>query len=120
MGQLLNKIEIYYDKPNKIILEKNLELRISENYYIYHSKYSSDSFKILSNFCFLKVLNCFESCKKCHINIAGTVENHQCSECKDDYKKFISAKNNEGYYNCYKENIDEVIRILSWTRWNLS
>ena len=106
MGQLLNKIEIYYDKPNKIIL--------------YHSKYSSDSYKILSNFCFLKVLNCFESCKKCHINIAGTVENHQCSECKDDYKKFISAKNNEGYYNCYKENIDEVIRILSWTRWNLS
>ena len=24
MGQLLNKIEIYYDKPNKIILEENL------------------------------------------------------------------------------------------------
>ena len=39
----------------------NEDLRISYNYYIYHGKDSGDKFseyKTLSNFCFLKVLNC--------------------------------------------------------------
>ena len=109
MGELLNKIVIFRSKPNSIKLKQNPDLRITENYYIYHFGYNSNSYKILSNFCFFKVINCYESCKKCNIDIAGSKESHQCSECLDtQYKKFITNKNAEGYYNCYKEKVDEV------------
>ena len=108
MGELLNKIEIYYDPPTTINLVQNPELRITDNYYIYHLGYSSESYEILSNFCYFKVLNCFESCKACHQDIKGTAEIHQCLECNTDYKKFIKEGNDNGYYNCYKQNIDEV------------
>ena len=110
MGELLNKIEIYYDKPYEMKLIKNPELRISENYYIYHFGYLSNTYKILSNFCFLKVINCYESCKTCNNDIGGSIEGHQCSQCKNgEYNKFITDKNEEGYYNCYKNTVDQVI-----------
>ena len=109
MGELLNKIEIYNRKPSEIKLIQNPELRISDNYYIYHFGYSGNTYKILSNFCFLKVINCYKSCRACNINIGGSKEGHQCSEClNENYHKFITVENEDGYYNCYRNTEDQV------------
>ena len=91
----------------------NEDLRISYNYYIYHGKDSGDKFseyKTLSNFCFLKVLNCYESCKNCSSNIPGTEEIHQCSSCKDKYYIFELDSNEDDHFNCYKTSSgDDII-----------
>ena len=107
-GDLLNKITIFYEKPSIIKLIQNPELRISDNYYIYLGY--QEIYKIFSNFCLLKVINCYESCKTCNENIGGSKEAHQCSECLDaNYNKFITVENEDGYYNCYKNTVNQVI-----------
>ena len=63
---------------------------------------------IFSQFCLLKVLNCYESCKTCNENIIGTEELHQCSSCKNEgdnkyYEFHFAYENEKGYFNCYKE-----------------
>ena len=85
-----------------IELEYNEILDYSENYYIYHSKLLSNNVKINSNFCYFKVLNCYEGCNKCNPNKKGTKESHQCESCLTDYYEYIADSNEEGYYNCYK------------------
>ena len=104
MGELLNKIEILFNNPI-IKLIQNSNLRISENYYIYHLDYSGENYRLFSNFCFLKVVNCYESCEECNINIAGTTEAHQCKTCKDGYNILTIDENEDGYFNCYKQDV---------------
>ena len=110
-GDLLNRIEVFHDiNKLEIKLIQNPNLRISENYYIFHNEYVVDTsnYKIVTNFCFFKILNCYESCKECNINIPGSIESHQCSKCNDGYNIFLSDKNEEGYFNCYKQNTEQV------------
>ena len=104
IGYLLNMIQID-DKNNpnpNINLKYNDELRITDNYYIYHEDKVGGNYKVLSNFCYFKVINCYDSCKNCNYDIKGSIENHQCSECLNDYIKFIIDTNEDKYFNCYK------------------
>ena len=85
------------------------DLRITYNYYIYLWKDSVNKlYQTFSNFCFFKVLNCYESCKNCSYNIPGTKEIHEYTECKNNYYIFPLNSNETGYYNCYKNDSDDL------------
>ena len=109
MGGLLYMLPIkeYNNYRTNISLVCNKNLRITYNYYIYHSEDRSPSseifpsYKTFSNFCLLKVLNCYESCQTCNENIIGTQEMHQCGSCKNNYNKFIVNQTNPTFFNCY-------------------
>ena len=118
MGGLfyMHPIKEYNNLRTNISLVYNENLRITYNYYIYHSEDRSPvneifpAYKTFSNFCLLKVLNCFESCKTCNENIMGTEEMHQCTECKDtNYKKFIVNPNDTSFFNCYRTD-DSIVQ----------
>ena len=117
-GDLLYMYQLK-DGSQNIILKYNENLKITYNYYIYHSENiitSPENIKeylIFSQFCLLKVLNCYESCKTCNENIIGTEELHQCSSCKNEgnnkyYEFHFAYENEKGYFNCYKEEDKEV------------
>ena len=82
--------------------------QITNNYYILYNKIWQQSgnyyYVIRSHFCYFKIINCQDSCSKCHSNIVGTSENHQCESCYKDYFKYRNDENEEGYYNCYKKD----------------
>ena len=104
-GTLLS--ELYIEDIEKMELYYNKNLGITENYYIYHGELTIDKIYngLLSNFCYLKVVNCYKSCSECHPNIIGTDESHQCLKCLDDnYNRFITSSNENGYYNCYRRD----------------
>ena len=109
MGGLLY---MYPIKENNIInsnikLVYNDNLKITYNYYIYHSVDSSittdlfPSYFTYSNFCLLKVLHCYKSCLNCSKDIIGIDEDHQCISCKPNYNKFYLNLSDTNYFNCY-------------------
>ena len=82
-------------------------LQYTENYYIYYSKIETDGFTFhvpSSHYCYFKVINCHEKCHECHTEIMGSSEKHQCQSCIENYYKYNNGRNEENYYNCYKEN----------------
>ena len=114
MGGTFNKFLVKEEGKIKsdIELRYNENLKITYNYYIYHSSDESDSFPAYttySNFCLLKVKNCYESCKTCDDNIEGTQEVNQCLECKDNYNKFVFNLEGKSYINCLLSN-DSIIK----------
>ena len=115
IGYLLNMVQI--DDINKptpnINLKYNDKLRITDNYYIYHEDKVGGYYKVLSNFCYFKVINCYDSCKRCNYDIKGSNENHQCSECLNDYIKFIINTAEDKYFNCYKKDEQKVKNYYS-------
>ena len=81
-------------------------LQYTENYYIYYSKIETDGFTFhvpSSHYCYFKVINCHEKCHECHSEIMGASEQHQCKSCIDNYYKYNNGRNEDGYFNCYKE-----------------
>ena len=108
IGSLLNMVLIQGNTNPTIYLKYNDILRITDNYYIYHEEKLGGLYKILSTFCYFKVVNCYDSCKKCNNNIKGSIEDHQCSECLNDYNKLIIDPANNQYFNCYKNSENEV------------
>ena len=112
-GGLLYKYQLKENSQN-IILKYNENLKITHNYYIYHSKNTIISaekpeFSIFSQFCLLKVLNCYESCKTCNEYVIGTEEFHQCSSCKKGYNEFhFASKNEKNFFNCYQSEDQKV------------
>ena len=100
IGGLLNMRRVII--ITNIELISNEILDYSNNYYIYHSRLLVDNYKINSNFCYFKVINCYESCNKCNPNKKGTKESHQCESCLTDYYEYITNLNEKGYYNCYR------------------
>ena len=104
-GTLLS--ELYIEDIEKMNLYYNKNLEITENYYIYHGELTIDKIYngLLSNFCYLKVVNCYQSCSECNTNIIGTSESHQCLKCLDNnYYRFKTDSNENGYYNCYRKD----------------
>ena len=104
-GTLLSELTIEDIEKMNLYYNKNLE--ITENYYVYHGELTIDKNYngLLSNFCYLKVINCYQSCSECHSNIVGTSESHQCLKCLDDnYNRYITNTNEDGYYNCYRRD----------------
>ena len=91
---------------SSIILNYNENLKITYNYYIYQTevKTTNQEYNTFSNFCLLKVVNCYESCDKCNVNVAGTEEIHQCLSCKNGYNKFNITLKDNNYFNCYGSN----------------
>ena len=115
MGGLLYTSQL--NEINNINLQYNKDLRITYNYYIYHSKNeitepSKDpAYTIFSQFCRLKVVNCYESCAECNEDIPGTEELNQCSSCNGDgdYNKFeFDLEVEQPYFNCYKSDDSRV------------
>ena len=108
MGGLLNNyfIKNYNYIYSNISLVRNNDLKITYNYYIYLSDDNSGTdsgYTTYSNFCLLKVLNCYKSCLTCDENIIGTEELNQCKSCKSGYNIFnfeIEGKN----FNCYNSS----------------
>ena len=110
MGGLLNDYLIKEkDKASSanIILQYNENIKITYNYYIYHtddmtSNSEFSSYELFSNFCLLKVLSCYKSCQNCSEFIAGTNEKHLCTKCKNNnYYKYLIDKNDTKFFNCY-------------------
>ena len=81
-------------------------LQYTNNYYIYYSQIKPDEFIFdvpSSHYCHFKVINCHEKCHECHSEIMGASEQHQCKSCIDNYYKYNNGRNEDGYFNCYKE-----------------
>ena len=112
MGGLLYMylIKDYNNIKSNINLVFNKNLRITYNYFIYHSQDLSgvnDVFPVyrtFSNFCRFKVLYCYKSCANCNQYIIGTEELHQCQSCKNDYFEYKYNLIDTNYFNCYKKD----------------
>jgi len=107
IGGLLNMRRVKMITNIELIYNEILDY--SQNYYIYHSRLLVDNYKINSNFCYFKVINCYESCNKCNPNKKGTKESHQCESCLTDYYEYITDLNEAGYYNCYKSDDQKIL-----------
>ena len=106
MGGILYK-QLLKDgsSTTSIKVEYNENLKITQNYFIYHgaSKGQSESTYVpYSNYCYFKLVNCYESCRTCNANIEGNNEVHQCIRCKNNYFEYNLNLNEEGCVNCYK------------------
>ena len=103
-------------EKSSIILKYNENLKITYNYYIYHDIDANNmypnllpAYPIFSQFCLLKVVNCYQSCLTCNENITGTEELHQCRSCKEGYGEFrFNSEKQNGFINCYKSDNQEV------------
>ena len=107
IGGLLNMRRVRM--ISNIELKYNEILDFSQNYYIYHSRLLVDNYKINSNFCYFKVINCYKSCNKCNPNKKGTIDSHQCESCLADYYEYITNLNEDGYYNCYRSDDQKIL-----------
>ena len=115
MGDLLYQYSLK-DNPS-IILKYNENLKITYNYYIYHNIDANinnpaqpPAYSIFSQFCLLKVVNCYKSCETCNDNIIGTDELHQCKKCKVGYGQFeFNSDKQNGFINCYKSDDQDVL-----------
>ena len=98
---------------SNISLKYNERLKIAYNYYIYFNsdqEGENTAYPIFSDFCPLKVVNCYKSCFSCNEDIEGTDEFHQCSECKSDYYKYLLNLNDDTiYFNCYKNDDSKIL-----------
>ena len=107
IDNIVNFGELIIDKEvnsiQSFLLLFNKNLKISSNYYLYYTKNDNNLPVASSHFCYFKVINCQENCSKCHSKIVGTSEAHQCETCIEGYLKYNNGKNEEGYYNCYKQ-----------------
>lgn len=105
-GGLLNPAKI--ETRLTVLIDYNIDLKITNNYFIYFSDAIAHSYYITSNICYMKVINCYESCNTCNENIPGRTESHQCLTCKTDYHKLKVSTNVDGYFNCYKKTEQKV------------
>ena len=102
------------NKSPSIVLKYNERLKITYNYYIYHSENMistlgmNPAYTTFSQFCRLKVVNCYESCKTCNENISGTYELNQCSTCKFGYHNFTFDLEEAPFINCYNTSEPKV------------
>ena len=89
-----------------ISLQYSINSPLTNNYYVFFDIFELNGYsyyKLLSHFSYFKVINCQENCSACHHDIVGTSEKHQCSSCISGYNKYNNGKNEDGFYNCYKE-----------------
>ena len=105
IGGLINNIDINNLSPDNIFIRYNKFLDISENYYIFLES-RGGQYYASSNFCFLKVVNCYEGCNSCKLDEIGTEQRHLCSSCLEtkNYYKYETNLNPDNYYNCYKND----------------
>ena len=105
MGGLLNEIRM---TNYKFKINYNHNLIKTNNYYIYYSKSAGGNYILTSNFCYFKVVNCYDTCIECNSNVQGTIEIHQCKTCISNYYKYENEQNENGFYNCYHKDDPKV------------
>ena len=100
LGGLINDIKL--SQIQSLEFSSSGFPNIMDNYYIFYSKVESTItfYNTTSNFCYLKIIYCYESCSECSPNSVGSNESHYCSNCTIDYHPLITG---EKYFNCYKK-----------------
>ena len=100
-----------YTKQNSNILSAHSCEICGKHYYKIYNDTNKDELNIIcykspigfyldkNNYLFKQ---CFSSCKKCEIG--GNNDEHNCTECKDEYNYIINISN---YKNCYKKILDK-------------
>ena len=109
------KIEVN-SQSNKILINSNDNFFFGRpssnkltNYYCYNKTTNGENAISLVGKIELKI--CYNSCKECNINEIGTISNHYCTECNNDYYPFLGITNSNGdNFNCYFKNSSEVSR----------
>ena len=111
------KIEVN-SQSNKILINSNDNFIFGRpsrnkltNYYCYNKATNGENAVSLVGKIELKI--CYNSCNKCNINEIGTISNHYCTMCNNDYYPFLGITNSNGdNFNCYFKNSSEVSRAF--------